>query len=327
LRAGAKPRGKKLPSAANVRPDAAADRGRPIAGGRPAPARSAPLRHAGKGMARRLHLFTMMQAAPKYCRWILGRGLLGTSLTLNLAAAPLYAAPAVPALSAAAPAPAPATAALGGDVDLQDIPTLEALAKSEAVRQFPPLTDRQRFLIGPIEPHLELARCRESVKAALASTHHMQDRATIELRCQNPNPWHLYVQVRIIGTSSVVVAAHAIVVGSVLKATDLRVEQHDISELPPGFLDDPAIAVGLTASRPISGGAFLTNQQLVAAKAVQRGQSVTLVADLGGMSVRMAGKALSDGLINQRVRVQNVSSGKIVEGIARSEQVVEIVFE
>jgi flagella basal body P-ring formation protein FlgA len=85
--------------------------------------------------------------------------------------------------------------------------------------------------------------------------------------------------------------------------------------------------VGLTASRPISGGAFLTNQQVVAARAVQRGQSVTLLADLGGMSVRMAGKALTDGLINQRVRVQNVSSGKIVEGIARSAQVVEIVSQ
>jgi flagella basal body P-ring formation protein FlgA len=45
------------------------------------------------------------------------------------------------------------------------------------------------------------------------------------------------------------------------------------------------------------------------------------------MSVRMAGKALGDGLINQRVRVENLSSGKIVEGIARSPQVVEIVLE
>ena len=40
----------------------------------------------------------------------------------------------------------------------------------------------------------------------------------------------------------------------------------------------------------------MTNQHLLASKAVQRGQSVTLVADVGGMSVRMAGKALSDGL-------------------------------
>jgi len=211
--------------------------------------------------------------------------------------------------------------------DLQDIPALESLAKSEAARQFPPLTDRQRFLIGPIEPQMQLQRCRLPVRAVLATPHHMKDRATIELRCQDAKSWHLYVQVRIIGTSTVAVAAHAIVVGSVLKAADLKVEEHDISELPPGFLDDPAIAVGLTASRPIAGGAFLTNQQLVAAKAVQRGQSVTLVADIGGMSVRMAGKALSDGLVNQRVRVANLSSGKIVEGIARSEQIVEIISQ
>jgi flagella basal body P-ring formation protein FlgA len=105
------------------------------------------------------------------------------------------------------------------------------------------------------------------------------------------------------------------------------VEQHDLSELPPGFFDDPAIAVGLTAARPISGGAIITNQQLVASKAVQRGQAVTLIADTGGMQVRMAGRALTDGLMNQRVKVQNLSSGKVVEGIARSEQVVEIIFQ
>jgi flagellar basal body P-ring formation protein FlgA len=230
------------------------------------------------------------------------------------------ALPTPAATATAAPSPQP-------DRGMQDIPALETVARLEAERQFPPLTDKERFLIGPIEPHLQLERCLQPVKAGLASAHHMRDRATIELRCQNAKPWHLYVQVRVIGTSPVAVAAHAIVAGSVLKAADMRVEQHDISELPPGFLDDPAIAVGLTASRPISGGAFLTNQQLLAARAVQRGQSVTLVADVGGMSVRMAGKALSDGMVNQRVRVENLSSGRIVEGIARSEQVVEIIFQ
>jgi len=235
---------------------------------------------------------------------------------LNLAIVPWLPTPAL----AAAPAVTVA------EPEFQDIGQLEALAKAEAMRQFPLLTNRQRFIIGPIQPNLQLARCRRPVRAMLTSAQHMKDRAMIELLCQNLKPWHLYVQARIIGTSSVVVAAHAIVRGSVLAATDLRVEQHDISELPPGYLDDAAIAVGLTASRPISGGAFITNQQLVAANAVQRGQSVTLVADAGGMSVRMAGKALSDGLINQRVKVENLSSGKIVEGIARSEQVVEIIF-
>jgi flagella basal body P-ring formation protein FlgA len=211
--------------------------------------------------------------------------------------------------------------------DPQDIPQLEALAKSEAALQFPRLTDRQRFLAGPIENHLQQDKCGRPIRALVASPQHMKDRVMIELRCQDPKPWHIYVPVRIVSTSPVAIAAHAIVAGTVIKAGDLKVEEHDISELPLGFLDDPAIAVGLTAGRPIAGGAFLTNQQLVAAKAVQRGQSVTLLADVGGMSVRMAGRALSDGLMNQRVKVQNMSSGRIVEGIARSEQVVEIILQ
>ncbi|HWG72107.1 MAG TPA: flagellar basal body P-ring formation chaperone FlgA [Steroidobacteraceae bacterium] len=264
----------------------------------------------------------MMNSAPNYRHWL---------LTLSLAAAaPGFAASAgSPATDAPATASgvAPATTAAPSAATFQDVHELEALARSEASRDFPPLTERQRFVIGPIEPRLELERCRQPVRAALTSAHHMPDRATVELRCQNAKPWHLYVQVRIVGTSSVAVAAHAIVAGSVLTAKDMRVEQHDISELPLGFLDDPAIAVGLTAARPIPGGAYMTNQQLLAAKAVQRGQSVTLVADAGGLSVRMAGKALSDGLMNQRVKVQNLSSGKIVEGIARSEQVVEIISQ
>ena len=36
---------------------------------------------------------------------------------------------------------------------------------------------------------------------------------------------------------------------------------------------------------------------------------------------------MNDGLVNQRVKVQNLSSGKIVEGVARSGQVVEIIFQ
>lgn len=70
-----------------------------------------------------------------------------------------------------------------------------------------------------------------------------------------------------------------------------------------------------------------TNQLLVGAKAVQRGQTVTLVADAGGMSVTMQGRALSDGMVNQRVKVENLSSGRVVEGIARSRQVVEIILQ
>ncbi len=253
-------------------------------------------------MARRLLVNSIMQSAPKFCR---AARLRHRALYLSLSLLPLLAA--------------------AEGFEQQDLKQLETLAKTQAALQFPPLTERQRFLVGPIDTQLQ--KCQRPIRPVVASAVHMRDRVTIELICEEAKSWHIYVPVRIIGTSPVAVAAHAIVAGTVLKATDLKVEEHDLSELPLGFLDDPAIAVGLTASRPIAGGAYLTNQQLVAAKAVQRGQSVTLIADAGGISVRMAGRALSDGLMNQRVRVQNLSSGKVIEGIARSEQVVEIILQ
>jgi flagella basal body P-ring formation protein FlgA len=264
-------------------------------------------------MARRLLILITMRTAPKYRRlrsirrFAHGAWALGACLVLPW----LVFAPGAVAQAA----------------NEQDLTQLETLARSQAALQFPKLTDRQRFLVGPIGPHLQQEKCSRPMRPVPASPQHMKDRVTIELRCEDPKPWHIYVPVRIVGTSPVVVAAHAIVAGTIIKPSDIKTEEHDVSELPLGFLDEPSIAIGLTAGRPIAGGVYLTNQQLVAAKVVQRGQSVTLLADVGGMSVRMTGRALSDGLMNQRVRVQNLSSGKIVEGIARSEQTVEIILQ
>jgi flagella basal body P-ring formation protein FlgA len=216
--------------------------------------------------------------------------------------------------------------ASGYAADLQDIPQLEDLARAEALRQLPPLTDKQRLQIGPLQSRLQLSRCALPVVAARAPGIQVPGRVMIELRCDGAAPWHIFVPARIIGTTSVVVAAHALVAGTVLTATDIAVQQRDLVGLPPGYLDEPGIAVGLTAERAIAGGAILTNQQLLGIKAVQRGQTVTLVADAGGINVRMEGRALTDGLVNQRIKVVNLSSGKVVEGIARSSQVVEIIF-
>jgi flagella basal body P-ring formation protein FlgA len=249
---------------------------------------------------------------PKYRHWIAGLLRLGSA---SLAAAWM-------ACSAYAAAPAAASADT-----VSDVTQLTALAQAEASRHLPPLTAKQRLMVGAIPPRAEQTPCPDGVKSSVAASQHMNDRVLVELRCQGATAWHIYVPVRIVGTASVAIAAHAIVNGSVLTANDMVIEQRDVISLPPGYLDDPAIAIGLTASRAISGGTVLTNQHLMGMKAVHRGQTVTLVADAGGMSIRMAGRAMSDGLVNQRVRVENLSSGKIVEGIARSEQVVEIIVQ
>lgn len=210
--------------------------------------------------------------------------------------------------------------------ELQDIAELDKLAQAEAQQLLPPLTSAQRLAVAPVQPRLQLKRCEIPIRTARAPGIAVPGRVLIELRCDGRTPWHLYVPAKVIGTTPVVIAAHALVAGTVLTVNDFTIEQRDVIGLPPGYLNDPTIAAGLTAARAIAGGAILTNQQLLGTQAVQRGQTVTLVAEAGGVSIKMAGRALSDGFVNQRIKVENLSSGKVVEGIARSAQVVEIIF-
>ena len=73
-------------------------------------------------------------------------------------------------------------------------------------------------------------------------------------------------------------------------------------------------------------GTVLTPAVLESDQVVKRGQTVTIVAKAGGISVNMSGTALADGGLNQRIRVENTNSGRIVEGVVRSGEHVEVLL-
>jgi hypothetical protein len=59
---------------------------------------------------------------------------------------------------------------------------------------------------------------------------------------------------------------------------------------------------------------------------IRRGQTVTLTVGDGQFAIRTRGTALMDGAVNQRIRVKNTQSGRIVEGIVRSREQVEVLL-
>jgi flagellar basal body P-ring formation protein FlgA len=57
---------------------------------------------------------------------------------------------------------------------------------------------------------------------------------------------------------------------------------------------------------------------------IHQGQQVTLIATVGGLQVRATGKALANGSAGARLRVQNLSSLKVVEGVVENEDVIRV---
>ncbi len=76
--------------------------------------------------------------------------------------------------------------------------------------------------------------------------------------------------------------------------------------------------------RALPAGSPLTMDVLDRDVLVQRGQQVTLVAATGGIEIRAQGKALGDGGAQDRIRVQNVNSLKIVEGVVENAGTVRV---
>ena len=111
-----------------------------------------------------------------------------------------------------------------------------------------------------------------------------------------------------------------------LTSDDVRAERRDVAKLRRGYLGGVEDMNGMRLKSPVMAGTVLTPAVLESDQVVKRGQTVTLVARAGGIAVNMSGTALADGGLNQRIRVENLNSGRIVEGIVRSAEHVEVLL-
>jgi flagella basal body P-ring formation protein FlgA len=178
---------------------------------------------------------------------------------------------------------------------------------------------------GMLDRRLRLSRCDAPLEAFLRDGTRIGPRTTVGVRCSGSKPWKVYVPVVLSIRREVWIARHPLPRGHVLTADDLMSDLRDISRINAAWVSDKAALIGQRLKTSILAGRIVTRQLIEAENVVRRGQTVTLAVSSGGLTIRMTGKALTDGALNQRIRVQNLNSGRVVEGIVRSRELVEIL--
>lgn len=180
--------------------------------------------------------------------------------------------------------------------------------------------------VKSLDPHLKMARCDQPLQAFLpgGQTSPRQN-VVVGVRCRGSSPWKIYVPVQMSIRRAVLVARHPLARGGVISAADVRIEKREITALRSAYLTDARGLAGKVLKRSVSEGGLITVDLLMEQDVVKRGQQVTLLVNQDGFSVRMAGVALGDAAINERVRVENSSSRRTVEGVVRSPQLVEVI--
>jgi flagellar basal body P-ring formation protein FlgA len=178
---------------------------------------------------------------------------------------------------------------------------------------------------GQLDPRLALPRCDAPLEGFLGAGTAIGSRTIVGVRCSGSGPWKVYVPVDLVEMRPIVVARRALPRGHVLSADDLVLEERDVARINGGFIASRDDVVGHRLKRQLVSGSVLAPSALETQVVVKRGQSVTLVVASDSLSIRMAGKALMDGAVDQRIRVENTVSHRIVEGVVRSPEYVEVL--
>jgi flagella basal body P-ring formation protein FlgA len=231
------------------------------------------------------------------------------------------------ALPLAALVPAPGAAESGVQAGSDWQPVAEITATAEAFLRASVGQGDERVVpkAGHLDPRLQLPRCDVPLAPYTQPGSKRTGRLIVGVRCSGEKPWNVYVPVTVAVMEDVVITAHSLPREHVLTQDDLQVVRRDVARLVGGYTSDPADIVGQRLKRGVTQGMVLTSSHLRPVVMIERGQTVTLTVRGGSLNISMAGKALTDGVANQRIRVENLASGRVVEGLVRSPELVEII--
>jgi flagella basal body P-ring formation protein FlgA len=208
---------------------------------------------------------------------------------------------------------------------IQSLDAIRAAAQSFVIEHVPKQEPGAVTVnVGTLDSRLRLAPCATPLNVSLPPGATFRDRMTVAVSCTASSSWTVYVPIAIETQTRVLVLRRAENRGARLTSDDVEMQTRVVAGTGASYLTDAAELAGRRLKRPLGAGAALTVDAMMDDMVVKRGQHVTLLAAVGGLEVRAAGVAMNDAAAQGRVRVQNISSNRIVEGVVESPDVIRI---
>lgn len=212
----------------------------------------------------------------------------------------------------------------GADPALQSPDSIRAAARNYAAAHLGLAGHETAIEVSTLDARLRLAACDNALQGFLPPAARQMGSTTVGVRCTGTRPWTLYVPVNVRVFGDVVIAARTLPRAAVLQAGDVRTARRNLAALSPGYITDVKSVLGMVLQRPLSPGTLLDQSALKPRRLVHRGETVTIVAETGGLTVRVNGTALMDGSYGQLIRVRNQGSRREIQGVVTAAGQVQV---
>lgn len=171
-----------------------------------------------------------------------------------------------------------------------------------------------------------LPRCSHPLNVIQpAGTSRELTRLRYDLRCESPMEWELSVTVKADVVMPVVVARQAVERGTALEGALVVLKKRNISHLQQRFFTEIDRVNGLSTRRRLRESQVIAPADIEQPVMVERGQQVTVIAQLSSSEVRMVGEAQKRGRKDEVISIKNLTSQRLFSARVTGPATVELL--
>lgn len=145
----------------------------------------------------------------------------------------------------------------------------------------------------------------------------------LELSCNAPY-WKQHLAIQLHTYKTVAVLRKPVSAGQPLTADDISMVRHDTGELTKGYYPRAEDVQEQISRRSLRAGTVLSPDMLDPPLIINRGERVKIRVNRPGIRIEMNGTALENGRQDERIRVRNEQSQKIVYGRVAGRGLVQV---
>jgi flagella basal body P-ring formation protein FlgA len=172
----------------------------------------------------------------------------------------------------------------------------------------PPIDGKIAIDVSEIDSRITLKPCTQKLEATIPDKHNGRN-VSVKISCNDNSPWKIYIPAKIKQTFAVLVATSIIEKGVVLTNDNIAIEYIATNKVRGKKLSNKSEVIGSRAMKRIGKGRAISARYVCL---VCEGDTVTIIAKSDNFMIKTRGVALSDGNINQQIRVKNSRSGKTI---------------
>ncbi len=188
--------------------------------------------------------------------------------------------------------------------------TAESFLRAELAGEYDEIQVEARGVDG----RLNLRACDGELEGFIPRGRSPQQASTVGVRCAGEAPWTVYVRMETTLKTEMVVAARSLRRGQRISATDLRTATRDARRVRGEFYRDPEGVIGQEVRRGLREGAAVTGNHVQPPLLVERNDRVTIIAGNGdAIQISSRGRALEHGEEGERIRGENLDSGREIQ--------------